>query len=200
MIRKFFVFMAIAMLFIGVRTGIAGADLVSNGSFQIGDLTGWTLSDPSNTMAIVESIAPQNLVPGGPSGNEVVLSTYGTAESISQTIATTANTKYSVNFWVANDDFTGTSYFKALWNGAAVTATPDLSTQVGAFNYTEFTITGTATGTGSTIGFQFLNDNSVYHLTGVSASTAVPIPPTALLFFPALAGLIGLKRRQSTKA
>jgi hypothetical protein len=199
MIKKLLIFAAIAVLFLGVQAGTAGADLVTNGSFGTGDFTGWNLSGDTS-FAFVSSASA-----GAPSGSsyEAVLGTSGATGSISQSITTTAGQAYTVSFWLASDDYgkTPTTYFQALWNGTVKTTNPGLPNySVGAFDYTQFVFTGVAAAntTTSTISFNFQNDTA-YHLTGVSAS-AVPIPPTVWLFFPSLAGLIGLRSWKSKKA
>ncbi len=194
------------MLFVGVQAGTASANLVLNGGFQTGDFTNWNINvnDP-NTFAIVQPA--DNGAPAGYS-NEALLSTNGLGynASLSQTIATTAGQSYIVSFWLANDDFSKTSNFQALWSGS--TAALTLMTSNGslpntsfsnAFDYNEFQFEGVATGATTTISFDFQNDNAVYHLTDVNASPT-PIPATVLLFGPALAGLIGLRSRKSTIA
>jgi hypothetical protein len=192
MIRKLFVFAAIAMLFFGVQAGTASADLTNNllvnGGFETGDFTGWTLSSGVTFAFVLPNSGPS------PSPYEAQLGTTGPA-SISQAINTIAGQTYSVSFWLANDDYSGSSYFKALWNGAPVTATPDLQNLVNtAFNYTEFTYTAIGTGGLTTLAFNFQNDNSIYHLTDVDAA-ATPIPAAVWLFGSGLMGLMGLKRK-----
>jgi hypothetical protein len=210
MIKKLLIFAAIAMLFVGLQAGTASANLVSNGSFQLGNsttITDWTQSNPNNTEYI---LGPAD--GGAPAGvtTEVMLSTngLGTDTQISQTIATTAGQSYIVSFWLANDLPDSASYFKALWNGSTAAETLTLMTSNGslpnaslsnAFDYNEFQFEGVATGATTAIAFDFQNDNSFYHLTDVDASPT-PIPPTVLLFGPALAGLFGLRSRKSTIA
>lgn len=193
MIRKLFIFFAIAMLFAGLLTGKAGAnqELITNGGFETGDFSGWTLSDP------VDSFVSS----GGHSGNfEAVLGTSGSPESISQTINTTAGQNYIASFWLASDDFlqTPTTQFQVLWNGNPLTTTPGLQNYTGAFDYTQFMFGAIATGPTSTIAFNFQNDNSVYHLDDVHAS--VPEPAILWLVFPPLAGLVWLRSRKTIQA
>jgi len=206
MLKKLFILAAVAMLFLGVQAGTACADyaIVVNGDFGTGDFTGWTISDPTNTFAYVLQVAPQNYVPGGPSNYEAQLGTNalgntpGVAESISQTINTIAGHSYTVNFWLANDDPSGTSYFNALWGGKTETltlltsngATPN-TTLSNAFDYNEFQFTDVATAATTTLAFTFLNDNGAYHLSDVGT----PIPAAAWLLGSGLLGLIGLKRK-----
>jgi glutathionyl-hydroquinone reductase len=200
MIRKLSLLVAIALIFVGLQAGKANADfaLITNGNFATGDLTGWTLSDSSNTFAMPQAIAPQNIVPGGPTGNEVLLGTYGTVESISQTFTATAGQVLSVTFWLANDDYSGTSTFNVLWNGKTETLTQltnNTPTANGLFSnnfaYNEFQFTDVAAAT-TTLAFAFQNDNSEYHLTDVNAA---PIPAAVWFFGPGLAGLFGLKKK-----
>ena len=204
MLRKLLIFAAIAMLFLGVQAKTASADynLVTNGNFSTGNFTGWSFSNPNNTAAFVMAIAPQSYVPGGPTGNEAQLGTngLGTTTSIYQSLATTAGTTYNVVFWLANDDPTELSSFQTLWNGNAENLTrltnngslPN-GTYSNAFDYNEFEFTATAIGASTALAFAFQNDNGLYHLTDVSATT--PIPAAVWLFGSGLMGLIALKRK-----
>lgn len=210
MLRKLLVIAAIAVVFLGVQAVSARADLVTNGTFQTdasGNFTGWTISDPNNTWAI--SGTPGTTYPGS-SASEITLATNflgttpNTPESISQTLATTVGQSYTVTFWLANDDYSATSYFKALWNGTVENLTlvssngalPN-STLSNAFDYNEFSFTGIATSASTTLAFNFLNDNAIYHLTDVSGQASVPIPAAAWLLGSGLLGLIGFKRKIS---
>ena len=57
MIKKLLIFAAIAVLFVGVQAGTAGANLVLNGDFSQVDGNGdplyWTQSNANNTFSFV---------------------------------------------------------------------------------------------------------------------------------------------------
>lgn len=192
MLKRLLVLAAIVVLLIGAQTGkgYAATNLVTNGSFETGDFTGWTLSG---------GVSFAYVSPGGVSGNyEALLGTGGSMGSISQTIGTAAGQAYTVSFWLANDDFTGSNQFEALWNGSVVNTLPAVQDNAPAFDYTGFTYTGLATGSSSTIAFDFQNDSSVFHLDNVSATA--PEPAIILLLGPGLAGLAGLRYRMREAA
>jgi len=208
MIRKLLKLATVAVLFMGVQAGSASANLVQNGSFQTGNFTDWSFSNLSNTFAIVAPVAPQNIVPGGPTGNEAQLGTngLGTDTQIFQSIATSAGHSYTVSFWLANDDISATSGFQALGNGSAETLTqltfnaPKPNGQYSHdFAYNEFEFTVLATGSTTNIAFDFQNDNSIYHLTDLDANV-VPEPSAILLLGLGLASIAVLKFRSNTAA
>lgn len=199
MLKKLLVFAAVAATLFGFQAGKASADFASgsilNGGFEqgaaTGDLTYWTVTGTSFAFA----------VPGGVTGNgyEAILGTSGSTASISQSFTTTPGQAYTVSFFLANDDSSKTNSFQALWNGTvAFDLTGTTIFTQGAFDYTLFKFTATAgQGNSSTLTFNFQNDNSVYHLSNVSA---VPLPPSVLLLGPCLGGLAGLRYRMKKVA
>jgi hypothetical protein len=181
-IKMFRKALAIAALAVFLMTGAANAALVTNGDFETGDLSGWTVT-PSDAFAFVSG-------PGYMSDNEAVI---GGVATVSQDLATTAGTSYTVSFYLANDDFDHANSFSVLWNGTEAL----LAVSNGdAFDYTQFTFTGVADSSNTTLSFIVQNDGAVFHLDDVSAS-AVPIPAAIWLLGSALLGLTGVKKKLS---
>lgn len=187
MFRKMIVVAAMAICAMGAQVGAAHAALV-NGDFETGDFTGWTI-DTVNNWALVINSGTQH---GG--NYEAQLGTYGTAGTLSQAFSTTAGQEYTMSFWLANDYKDATNVFSVLWNNQVVALNPVIDPTV-ASGYTKYAFTASAADATSTLAFNFLNDQSVYHLDDVEA-TPTPIPAAVVLFGSGLMGLAGLKKRK----
>jgi hypothetical protein len=187
MFKKMIVVAAMALFAISAQVGTASAAL-SNGGFETGDFTNWTV-DSVNNWAIVINSGTQY------AGNfEAQLGTYGALGTLTHdAIATTAGQKYTVTFALANDMKDATNAFQALWNGQVQALYPVLI-PTDASPYTMYQFTATATDAYSTIAFNFMNDPSVYHLDNVDV-TPTPIPAAFWLLGSGLAGLVGIRRR-----
>jgi hypothetical protein len=190
MFKKMIVVAAIALLAISAQVGTASASPFVNGGFETGDFTGWTV-DTINNWADVLNSGTQH------AGNyEAQLGTYGTVGIISQAFDTTAGQDYKVNFWLANDFKDATNVFQALWNGAVQNITAMNPTL--ASDYTEYQFRATAASTSSEIAFNFLNDQSVFHLDNVDVAP-VPEPGTLVLLSAGLFGLCVYSKRRNVK-
>ena len=83
----------------------AKANLITNGGFETGDFSGWSVSGPASVEGTVGSIPPH-------SGN--FQAQFGLFDSIGQTIATTPGQSYTIDFWAASP---GISFVFVVWNG-----------------------------------------------------------------------------------
>jgi hypothetical protein len=156
------------------------ADLVTNGGFETGDFTGWTLSGNTAFTGVTTGNAHggQWAAFSGPDGS---------LGELSQSIATMPGMTYTLTYFLQSDG-QSPNEFRATFGDRTV----DL-TDLPAFGYTRETLTVTATGTSTPLGFAFRNDDGVFFLDDVSV-TAVPEPGTlslsaiggAALFFWAL--------------
>jgi len=148
----------------------ADANLITNGDFATGDITGWTavgdFTFPATSVITGGTPPQQSFLKAGPfSGAE-----------LSQTFSTLAGQQYLISFDLQAESGTetGTSttaFFSANFDGVGNI----FSTTAKTFNWMTFAFTETASSTSSTLSFDYINVPSFYDLTNVSV-TAVPEP------------------------
>ena len=168
---------------------VARADLVNNGGFETGDLTGWSAAGDFTYTGV-------NASPNIHSGNFAFdMGPVNGEGSISQNLSTVAGQTYQFSFWLANDGGIPNN-FHALWNGAEQLGLTDAN----GFGYTQYSYNVTATGASTTIEFDFYQLPAWYHLDDVSVTSAVPLPPAAAMGIGGMAGIgmIGAIRRRRT--
>lgn len=178
----------------------AQANLISNGGFETGDFTNWTLSgntgfgtgvclSGSNFLgSICSSNSGQYAAVSGPSG---------TPGFISQTMSTVIGNSYDVEFYYRNDNLNqvASNAFNVNWNGSAVTAFANEATH----DFTKVSLfTLLATSTTTTLSFELINNPGGFFIDDVAVVDAVPEPSGIALAGVALLSLFGfglLRRR-----
>ena len=161
---KFYRLCITLVLLIGMSQ--AAAQVVTNGDFETGDFTGWTLSGDTNSM-IIDFSKATNSIPGYSTSGiipysgsyEAALATSGSGQPgfLSQTFATTAGTDYLLTFWLNNRTGTsnGTNEFLVSWNGTNIFNHANLDTTA---DWTNFQFVVTATETNTVLKFGFYDD------------------------------------------
>ena len=103
------VILAVAGAIALAGSGARGAELLVNGSFETGDLTGWTASDTgvfrvwAGLPSSLDSILA-NTITGAEDGSYYLLDgTNGEQANYSQTFSDVAGATYSVSLWYASD-------------------------------------------------------------------------------------------------
>lgn len=182
------VFVALAAA-VSVGAGSASAapiNLVTNGGFETGDLSGWTLAGNTGFTG-VQCPGPSSAVFEG--NCSAFMGPVGSDGSLSQTLSTTVGQVYFISFAFAPDGGTPGD-FSMSFGGTTLFSVSNPP----ASAYQVHTFLRAATSTSSTLTFSFRDDPGFDFLDGVSV-TAVPEPATlSLLGLGLAAGYRRMKR------
>ncbi|MBL8470913.1 MAG: PEP-CTERM sorting domain-containing protein [Rhodocyclaceae bacterium] len=170
----------------------ANAELVTNGGFETGDLSGWTQFGNTGFTGVTTS---SFYVHSGIDG--AFFGPVGSTGGISQTLATTPGATYHIEFWLSNGGGTTTSF---AWHWGGATPAPSFSNS-GGFGMTQFTADLVATAATTTISFEFRQDPSFWGLDDVSVNqTGTPVPEPVSLGLLAAGGLAFAGARRRSRA
>ena len=149
---------------VGSVTEDAGPTLLTNGNFETGDFTGWSVTGGD--------IQNEFLGLGGPFGNfsaELLPPGGVGTETLSQSVATTAGTHYLVSFTAFGDPESGHNELVASWNGT--TLVDVVNNNGGPVTYT-FDVVGD--GGHDPLSFTYSDDGNGLILDNVSVSSETP--------------------------
>jgi hypothetical protein len=136
------------------------SNLVTNGGFETGDFSGWTQSGDTGATGVIRSP-----VHSGTYAAEFGPNTLG---FLSQTLATTPGTSYTLTFWLSHpysDAGQGTEWLVRV-GGATLMDVHD----PGNFGYTQFTFAFTATGSTTALQFGFAEPPDYFYLDDVTVT------------------------------
>jgi len=152
----------------GKRDGqelFGGAQFITNGGFESGDLSSWTMSVPLTIM----------VGSGGHSGSYYAnLGVDSTPSTLSQTIADVSGTQLLFTFWVWNNNTVANSTFQVLWNGNQLLSQAPITVKQ---MWVQYSYTVTATGK-DVISFVYYNPTSSIGLDDISVTIAPTPSPT----------------------
>jgi PEP-CTERM motif len=181
----------VAVLLVGAPTAFA-TNLLTNGSFETGDLTGWTEGGFGGVDVVT---GPFYVYSGAQDGSWYLgLGPVGGDGTLSQTFSDTAGTHYTFSFWFASVG-DNPSDFSAYWDGTQLLSLTNPNTGV---NWTEFSFDVVGTGS-DTVQFNFRDDPAWLALDNVSVSPVTPTTPepsSLLLLGSGLLTVGGVIRRK----
>jgi hypothetical protein len=168
-----------------------GIELVSNGGFESGDFTGWTVEGPQSNLFQVDDFH-------GHTGAYSLL--FAALESdntrVSQVTPTALGQQYILDFWVWNtsdgNSGVGGDGLSIYWEGAPALDLQPVSAQVNT--WLNYSLNVTATANGSELEFHGFDAPFVIYLDDVSL-VAVP-EPSAVLLLAMSAGSLFMRPRR----
>jgi len=197
MFRKYMI--AICFL-VAIGCGSARADLVTNGGFETGDFTGWTLGPSPSAANIFLDVSFPNTgccdaAFSDPSGTTP-------ASTLSQSLSAVSGAlSYNLSFAILDESGLSGDIFTVNLGNFSEQFTGDQAP--GSYTLEFFNLSPSDFGTGL-LSFQGTNDNSAWNLDDVSVNavvvTSVPEPSTLVLLLTALAaiGILKFHRRRSS--
>jgi hypothetical protein len=189
--RKLLASVTLAVVAIAANPAAAAVNLLTNGSFETGDLTGWTVFGDfsfSGVSSYFGGLPPED------GAYQVYLGSVYTTGGIYQTFTDTPGKTYNVTGWFAGDGGPPSSLNIGVGSNTYVDINPGLSDST----YYEFrgTFVGTGSDTLTITSFQLPAFNLVDNF---SVSAAAPEPATWALMLVGFGGL-GLALRAGRKS
>ena len=182
-----------------------GPELVANGGFETGDFSGWTIG-PAGDLNVVSAVSSTNYNAYPPhSGLYSVQFASSDAEDdvLTQTLATSIGSKYSISFWLAFETAPGKAPlddFKVAFGGDKLLDIENAND----FPYTHYQFSAIATGATTSLTFSGRTPPGTFYLDDISVTdaglAAVPeassVVSLGLLLLLGVGGLVVSRRRK----
>ena len=171
---------AMALVASAAAVSASAAELVTNGGFETGNLSGWSLTGNTGFSGVTTS--PVH------SGQFAFFDgAVGSLGTLSQTVATIAGQSYNFSFWLQSDGGTPNTFTASL-GGVALTAALVNS---GSFSFTQFSGTIVAASNNATLSFGFRDDPGFWELDDVSLTNGIAGVPEPASWALMLTGFLG---------
>lgn len=187
----------VAAMGVAIMASPAGAQIVTNGGFETGDLSGWVTTG-NDVQAAASGFSTYGAHSGSYFG--ALGDTTGTG-SLSQVLSTLAGQTYTLTYYLATHGDSNSS-FSALWNGQLVTGSALVDPNSnGIYTLYSFLVTGTGS---DTLTFQETDVPSWMALDDISLTPnevgAVPEPATWAMMLLGFGAIGAAMRRKRTNA
>jgi hypothetical protein len=166
----------------------AGANLVTNGGFETGSLSGWTQGGNTGFTGALNG--------GGAAGTwQAYMGPVTTPGSLTQTLTTVAGARYDLSYQLRTSGG-NPNRFDVYWNGGAIASLSLNNVSLGGWT-TFSALNLVASGPTTTLSFVVRHDPGYFYLDEVGVSTATPEPATMALVGGALLLIGGYRRKRN---